>query len=502
MSAPTTVQQQPPSALLFRSLIRFAAAEPSHREAVLTDNVHRCRHAEVPGHLDSIEAFLRRGGVRPDDCIAVELDNSVRSALCMLAVLDQGYSVVQLPAPGHGGRVEGDDYAYPAFCRWVLTVKPQAPAGSLDAVSPLDYLRLRANERFRPRQVLPAGDERWFFYRTSGSLGAAKLVMYSYGQLYLNIAKTIGARRFDPSYRVALPIPIYHGYGFQAGLLAAFHGGASVDYQDRSNALRFLEREAEFEPNVALVTPSFCDILVRLRRARRPYRYIFTGGDRLSEATFRRSERLHGPLLNGYGTSELGMLTCTDADMPYELRAGTVGKPLPGVELRIVPVEGDAAPGQGELEVRTRYGYNGYVDLDGRPVGVPRRFDDAWLRTGDLAAEGPEGTIVVLGRCDISVNRQGVLLPLGEVENRLMSLPGVEEAAVAAGPETARGRAIVAFCVLTARSEADAASLRSLYADGAPAFSVPDVVRIVAELPKLGSGKVDRQALAKLAQNP
>lgn len=490
-----------PPRLLFNAMIRDTAARTQNRSAVLADSYHNCPYPELPRYLDGIRAFLRKAGVRPQECVTVELNNSVRSALILLALLDGGYSTVLMPIPGQGARVAGDEANYARFSRSVLTVNAHKPGAPLESTSPADFLSVRRNDAFDPRAALRVDAGPWFFYRTSGSLGASKLVMYSYKQLYLNMLKTAALREFDASHRVALPVPIYHGYGVQSGLLATLHGGASVDFQERSNVLLFLEREADFDPNVAFVTPSFCDMLVRARRSPRRYLYVFTGGDRLSEATFRRSEELHGPMLNGYGSSEFGMLTATDLGMSYELRSRTVGRPLPGIEVRLVPIEGDATPGQGELCVRTHFGFDGYVDLDGRPTGRARSADDGWWRTGDLAQEGPEGTLIVLGRCDISVNRQGVLLPLGEVESRLRALAGVQEAAAAPGPETPRGRAIVAFCVLADGSETDGGTLRSSYAQGVPAFAVPDVVRVVEALPKLGTGKLDRRALARMANS-
>jgi acyl-coenzyme A synthetase/AMP-(fatty) acid ligase len=154
---------------------------------------------------------------------------------------------------------------------------------------------------------------------------------------------------------------------------------------------------------------------------------------------------------------------------------------------------------RGELQIQSEFGFEGYVDLDGRELIPPRAFDGDWYRTGDLAASGADGTLAVLGRCDLSVNRQGVLLPLAEVESRMRALASVDEVAVAPGPENIRGRSLVAFCVISQGCQTTAAALRANYARIAPAFSVPEVVRIVSELPKLANGKVDRQALARWA---
>jgi acyl-coenzyme A synthetase/AMP-(fatty) acid ligase len=172
------------------------------------------------------------------------------------------------------------------------------------------------------------------------------------------------------------------------------------------------------------------------------------------------------------------------------------------VELRVVElpaVRGESS--SGELQVRHEYGFEGYVDLDGRRLVPPNAFDGEWYRTGDLASLGGDGTLTVFGRCDLSVNRDGVLLPLADVESRMRELEGVEEVAVVAtDTATLRGRSLVAFCVLGRGAVESGAQLRSKYAMKAPAFAVPDVVRVMPSLPKLESGKIDRRALAELAR--
>jgi acyl-coenzyme A synthetase/AMP-(fatty) acid ligase len=180
-----------------------------------------------------------------------------------------------------------------------------------------------------------------------------------------------------------------------------------------------------------------------------------------------------------------------------------VGHLVDGVEARIKAIPDAGSQSDcGELQVRHAYGFEGYVDLSGQPFVPPRAFDGDWYRTGDLARIAADGTLVVLGRCDLSVNRNGVLLPLADVESRMRELSDIEEVAVVAtDSESLRGKALLAFCVVNGNSQISAAALRANYAQRAPSFAVPEIVRIVTALPKLQSGKIDRVALAKLAQD-
>ena len=175
-------------------------------------------------------------------------------------------------------------------------------------------------------------------------------------------------------------------------------------------------------------------------------------------------------------------------------------KPLPGVSFKLLPAE---SPEHGsdlvEIRILSDYQLLGYVGLDGRALEIPTAFDAGWYCTRDLGKPVEDGGLLTMGRCDLSVNRNGLLLPFADVEVRLREIEGVEEAAVAAGPETIRGRSLVAFCVLRQGIQASWRDLRARYAERAPAFSVPDSLRIVPELPKLPNGKIDRRTLASMA---
>lgn len=492
----------PPDRQLFRMLIQTAASNPDHGSSILADSYHQCAFSQIPTHISKIQAFLTTNGVKDDDCITLEINNSTRAALTVLALLDAGYSFLTRPNPGHGPRAAGNAVFTTHFSRWVLTVDAGKPAVNVSLSEPESYLRIELNPHFNRASKRPDAGEPRLFFGTSGSLGPAKLAMHSYNHFYYNTLNALDRRQFNPSHRIALPTPIFHVYGLGAGLLPGVAGGASIDLQERSNVLKYFEREDVFEPNVAYVTPAFCEMLIRTRKSPRKYSFMITSGDRISEPSFRRCEDLHGPMVNQYGTTEMGVVSASELNMPYDLRRRTVGRPVNGVEYRIVEVPGKQGTvgAVGELQLRHAYGFEGYVDLNGNALVPPAAFDDDWYRTGDLAEIGPEGTLIVLGRCDLSINRNGMLLPLAEVESRMRELAGVDEVAVAPGSDGVRGASLVAFCVIDPKMEVTGQLLRAAYAKNAPPHSVPDIVHLLDVLPKLASGKVDRQALARLAK--
>jgi acyl-coenzyme A synthetase/AMP-(fatty) acid ligase len=483
----------------FSQLVRRTVAAPAHARSVLADAHQECTYLQIPAYLQVVQSFLSAQQVR-GGCITLELTNSVPAALTLLAALDAGYSIMLMPVQGQGARAGEVELPAPRFSRWIVTSRSGASA--CDLSDPSTYLQVRPNPDFDAASNAPEESRPCVYARTSGSLGAPKLAVHGYGKLRDNVLGCLVGLQLGPAHRIALPTPIYHMFGFGGAFLPAFAGGACVDLQERSNLLRFLEREEAFNPNVAFVTPSFCEALTRSRKSPRLYRFMITGGDRMSEASFFRSEEKHGPLINMYGTTEMGAVAAGTLSMPSDLRARTVGLPFPGVECRFVESTSEALDEpMSELQIRHANAFQGYVDLDGRPVVRASAFDGEWYRTGDLAKPGPEGTVQILGRCDLSVNRRGLLLPFAEVESVLREIDGVEEVAVAAGPESIRGRALVAFCVLARGVELSGDQLRARQAERLPPFALPDTVQILQALPRLASGKIDRRSLANMAND-
>jgi acyl-coenzyme A synthetase/AMP-(fatty) acid ligase len=482
-----------------RTMFRDALQAPANRASVIADAHQECGYPEMPACIDAIQEYLTQCGVQPGECLTLELTNAVPSALMVLACIDAGYSIMPMPIEGRGARAVGSQFPTARFSRWIVAPKDAVPPGPRDLRSPSTYVDVRPNPSYDASAHRPTDGAR-LYVRTSGSLGATKLVARFQSRVFENVRDSRERLRLGPAHRVALPIPIFHAFGLGPAFLASVVGGASIDLQDQANLLHYLERERRFNPNVAFVTPSFCEILVRGRRAPRRYEFMITGGDRIGQTTFFRSEELHGPLINAYGCTEMGFIFCGDVDMPAELRFRTVGRPLPGVRFRIVEHPDSSDREVGSLQIQYPNAFERYVDLDGLAMTVEKAFDQGWYCAADLVKQGPDGTLEVLGRSDLSVNRNGLLLAFADLESALREVEDIEEAGVAAGPDSIRGRKIVAFCALRRGSERSEAELRADLSGRVPLFAVPDRIRVVSRLPRLPNGKLDRRQLAAWAQ--
>jgi acyl-coenzyme A synthetase/AMP-(fatty) acid ligase len=448
-------------------LLRLAARDPANLGSVLVDARQSLGFGLMADEIDRRGLLLARADIHRGVCVVAELANDVPSALLAMTLLDHGIDFMPLPAAGLGARALGE-VELPGFCEWI--------------VSPT--LDVRPNPNFRT-PLRPEVEAR-LFMRTSGSLSTPKLVVRMQRHVIGDATRSGAAFGLAPRHRIALTTPIYHSFGLGSGLVGGVLRGASIDLQPRPNVLGFLEREAQFEPNVSFLTPTFCRMLVRARRRPRPYDFLVSGGDCLDAELRAQVARLHGPVLNGYGSTEMGFLFLSRGADGAECRSDSIGLPMEDVQWRIV---------DSELQIRSARAFSHYVNLSGETLPQDGRNLEGWYCTGDLAAIGARGELRVLGRVGLSCNRNGVLVPFADIETRLRRVQDVGEAIVVAGAEGLRGRELIAFCVATPGTRLTGEAVRSTFAGLAPAYAVPDRVVVIDRLPLLANGKVDRRSL-------
>jgi MoaA/NifB/PqqE/SkfB family radical SAM enzyme len=318
---------------------------------------------------------------------------------------------------------------------------------------------------------------------SSGTSGESKLIVHDHARLLRQAEACIRRFGLTATDTVILPVPIFHMFGLGAAFLPALIAGAAVDLVDQANLPRFLSHEVASEPNVAFMVPSFAETLLKGRRGDRAYRLTVMAGDRVRESTFSAYEARFGPVVQLYGSSEMGAIASTSPDDPVRRRQHTVGSPLEGVELRLDGADGEL------LMCRHENGFLGYAGEDGAP-----RPPHEWWSTGDRAVRD-DGAIRILGRVDDRLKRDGVLVSLRAVEHALEALPEVRSAAAVAGEPGPRGLELVAFCVVTRGAPFEGADLKRSLAMTASRGLVPDRIELIAQMPLLASGKVDRQAL-------
>lgn len=438
---------------------------------IITDGTFTCTFAEISQHFAKFEKSFAEAGISVGDRIAFECENSVPSALVLLYLLEAGYSFLLLP-----NRAKlGHDFSIPCFCRYRVNILSD---GSL---------QIAPNETWNPTIAASDFSQGYLYVRTSGSTGKPKLVVHAHSALLNNAHNALHRLTIDKHDRVALPVPIYHLFGLGAGFLPSFFAGAAIDLQKEANLIKYLERERTFNPTIAFMIPSFCKTLLKGRRANRDYRFTVVAGDRLSEETFWQYETRFGRVVPLYGSTEMGVIAAASPTDSSQIRAKTVGSPLPAVQVRIKAAEG-------ELWCQHAWGFTGYADLAGHPL----EGASDWFQTKDWGQIGEQGTLEVLGRCDHSVNRDGLLVFFADIERAIADIPGIAEVAVVATGETARGKGLTACCAIASGYPLTEDDVRRACFELLPQRAVPDRVCILESLPLLPNGKLDRQALINL----
>ncbi|WP_435862187.1 acyl-CoA synthetase [Streptomyces phaeochromogenes] len=301
-------------------------------------------------------------------------------------------------------------------------------------------------------------------------------------------------------------LPLFHVHGLILGILGPLRRGGSVRHLGRfetAGVARELSEGATMLFGVPTMYHRIAETLPddpALAKALARARLLVSGSaalpvhdhERIAQATGRR-------VIERYGMTETLMNTSVRAD--GEPRAGTVGVPLPGVELRLTEEDGttavEAYDGEtvGEIQVR---GPNLFTEYLNRPEATAAAFtEDGWFRTGDMAVRDPDGYVRIVGRKATDLIKSGgYKIGAGEIENALLEHPGVREAAVTGEPDADLGERIVAWIVpADPQSPPTVEELADHVASRLAPHKRPRVVHHLDALPRNDMGKIMKRAL-------
>ncbi|GGY62572.1 acyl-CoA synthetase [Streptomyces olivaceoviridis] len=356
-----------------------------------------------------------------------------------------------------------------------------------------------------PPERASDGDPALVVY-TSGTTGPPKGAVLPRRALATTLDALADAWRWTGDDVLVHGLPLFHVHGLVLGVLGPLRRGGSVRHLGRfspEGVARELRAGATMMFGVPTMYHRIAEALPgdpELAEALAGARLLVSGSaalpvhdhERIAAATGRR-------VIERYGMTETLMNTSVRAD--GEARAGTVGVPLPGVELRLVEEDGTeitAYDGEsvGEIQVR---GPNLFTEYLNRPDATAAAFTaDGWFRTGDMAVRESDGYVRIVGRKATDLIKSGgYKIGAGEIENALLEHPGVREAAVTGEPDADLGERIVAWIV-----PADAASppgveeLADHVARRLAPHKRPRVVRYLQALPRNDMGKIMKRALA------
>jgi len=363
------------------------------------------------------------------------------------------------------------------------------------------------DERCTPEPVdgNPARDVAALVY-TTGTTGEPKGVMLTHASLLFIARTAVELRGITPEDRVFGILPLSHVYGLASVCLGTLRAGASLYLQARFSPAQMAECLATHGITVCQGVPAmYAKLLEHLKTRGAPrlnaptLRFIYAGGSPLAPALKSEVEAVFGlPLHNGYGLTEASP---TITQTRHDERRGdcSVGRALPGVEVRIVDREGDDAPAgeTGELWARGPNIMKGYY-RDPQATAAALR-PGGWLATGDLARRGDDGAYFIEGRLKELIIRSGFnVLPV-EVEAVLNAHPDVTQSAVVGRPVEG-DEEVVAFVELVPGARATPATLLEFASESLAPYKRPAEIVVLASLPAAPSGKVLKARLAQLAR--
>jgi fatty-acyl-CoA synthase len=479
----------------------------------------RLTYGELDARVDRVAAALVCGlELAVGDRVAVLSDNSLRYVELFFAAVRSGLVLVNVNTHLAAREVStvlrdsearvllyGDSHAE-------LSAKVDAPeleralsleaGGDRDGLDGLDGLIARASENDLPRHR-PQPDDTCALIYTSGTTGTPKGVMLTQRMIGWNAVNTVVGWQLRDDDVTSVFTPLYHAAGFGVFLLPLFSiGGRVVLHRgfDAAEVLRTLDAE---RVTVVLGVPTIFERLAEEAVFDQvdlsPLRWAISGGAPLPRYLIDRYATRGVVLKQGFGMTEAGVncfaMSCAEATA----KAGSIGKPLPFTEARIVDRAGAPLPADevGRLQLRGPHLCKGYWQ---NPQATADAFDaQGWFDSGDLARIDDQGYFYIAGREKDMYISGGVNVYPAEIEAALLAHPGVLDAAVVGVPDARWGEAGVAFVVRReiGGETVDEQRLRAAIGEQLARYKLPKALRFIDALPRSDYGKVQKDLLRR-----
>jgi fatty-acyl-CoA synthase len=439
-------------------------------------------YTEVAERSQALAGWLVGEGVAPGDRVALLSSNRVEFVVAHYAVARAGAIAVPLSARATPDELERvlvhaevslvfaeEEFRRRRFRDTLESLRAQVP--SLGAVAPLDELDVLSRDATLPE--VDCLDPTLLIY-TSGTTGAPKGCLHAHRSYVSSAAVTAQLKELTPEDRILASVPFFNAFGIVNCVLEGLHSGASIVMQpafETGEALRLIE---EHRVSVFLGTPTmWIRMLEHPDFERRDLSSLRTGtmaGAPAPPEVIARWRELGCDVMLIFGLSEATSILAN-------------GWPTPGIEVE-VEIDDD-----GELRAR---GFNQMLAYYKNDEATRERFDDGWIRTGDLAEADASGRVRVLGRADDMLIVGGFNLQPAEVEDALRAHPAVADAAVFGLPDDDLGEVPAAWVILRPGAREGAEELAAACRERLASYKVPRDIRLVDEFPLTANGKVRR----------
>ena len=462
------------------------AEAAAHSDGTIAVGSERLTYVQLHERVTRTASSLASHGIGSGDRVVISAPTSMPFIVAYLAVLHLGATVV-LANPTYT-QSELDGLIERSSARLLVT---DAPPSTPTAVAALADLQTFTQPPHPGADI--ASDELALLAYTSGTTGTPKGVPLTHGAVLASIRGAMLAWRWSADDVLVHALPMFHQHGLSA-LHASLAAGSSLSVLTSFDPHELLATIEHERASVMFAVPSIHQRLADLDspelRALRRLRLITSGSSPLSPEL---AERLHTRAgirpLERYGLTESGLDV---SNMYGDPVTGSVGRPLPGVEVALCSPLGEFV-GEGEIVLRGPQVFRGYLDDEGATSAA--FWPGGWFRTGDLGRWDDDGRLTITGRLKELIITGGMNVAPREVEIVVEAHPGVEEAAVAGVPSDRWGEEVTAWVVAKPGLDLDPASLVEHCRTRLAAYKCPKRVIVVDALPRNSMGKLVRAEL-------
>ncbi|MGC1207087.1 MAG: long-chain fatty acid--CoA ligase [Ornithinimicrobium sp.] len=489
---------------LAKHLSNTAEHHPDQAAIILDD--HRVSYREVDGAAQRLAAWLLAQGVEAGDRIAVMLPNLPSFPVIYYGALRVGAVVVPMNPLFKRREIEhylndsgaklifampGDEVQVAADVAGAQLV-PVGPEGLGDLLADVEPHTAIAEREDSDTAVI---------LYTSGTTGHPKGAELTHHNLDTNQRSTAETLiHLDTNDVVMGCLPLFHVFGMTCGMNAAFANGSTltlIPRFDPAKALEVIERDkvTVFEG----VPTMYGAMLAAAGRAESQpdlssLRTAISGGSSMPVEVLRKFEEAFScVILEGYGLSETSPVASFNHP-DAERKAGSIGTPIRGVEMKLLDPSGeDAAEGEiGEIAIR---GENIMAGYWGNEEATAAAIVDGWFHSGDLARKDEDGYYVIVDRKKDMIIRGGLNIYPREIEEVLYEHEAVAEAAVVGVPHEELGEEVAAYVVLADGAEATEDEIREHVRSQVAAYKYPRHIHFIDALPKGATGKILKREL-------
>lgn len=484
----------------------------SPEKLALVDPLNRWTYSDLGIAIDRAKELLQQNGVGPGDRIMVVFENcNAVVALLMAASEMDAWIVIVNARMSHDelDAIREDCNPKHVICAVSHSSPAKAYAAHIGAESYNDDLLEEfasiSDVSSKAEPVFNSGAEQVFaMVYTSGTTGKPKGVMLTHKNIG-TIAEVSGELRgLNQADNVYVVLPMSHIFGLASTCMGSLFCGATLYLEPRFEVKTCLNALTSNGITVLQGVPPMYSLLIEelnkegLKGSDLNLRYMSVGGAPLDQETKKSTERFFGrPLHNGYGLSEASP-TITQVRLNENLDNCSVGKPIPGLELRLMKdPETECGPGEvGELWVRGPNVMKGYFRKEAETKAILN--SEGWLNTQDLAQLDDDENVYIVGRTKEMIVCSGFNVYPAEIEGVLNSYEEITQSAVV-GVSMNNNEEVYAYVQAVAGSALTEDDVRSFCKEHLTAYKRPSYITIMKELPASSTGKILKSKLQAMA---